>query len=133
MLSITHSFTHALNHSLIHSFTHSLVHSLVWIAETQCPDLAPPENGALACLQGNFGVDCLMSCQEPYDVPGVVGRGGHFYCVSDAWIPSTVPGCVGMAAAHYRLIIIIIISISVIIITFYFGLRLDTRTYSSKR
>ena len=60
-----------------------------------CPNLKPPQNGALSCFLGNFGYDCLMACQSPWDVPAATN--GHFYCTnSDGfWVPSTVPDCVG--------------------------------------
>ncbi|XP_070199321.1 sushi, von Willebrand factor type A, EGF and pentraxin domain-containing protein 1-like [Littorina saxatilis] len=60
---------------------------------SECPDLQPPANGAFSCNHGNIGWDCLMSCQEPYDVPAVLNRDGHFYCSTSAWSPSKVPDC----------------------------------------
>ncbi|KAL8596366.1 hypothetical protein ACOMHN_066697 [Nucella lapillus] len=62
--------------------------------ESPCPDLAPPQNGALSCHLGNFGWDCLMACQDPYDVPASVGT-GHFYCTNadGFWAPADVPDC----------------------------------------
>ncbi|KAK7099232.1 hypothetical protein V1264_003410 [Littorina saxatilis] len=59
----------------------------------QCPELKAPKNGALSCNQGNFGVDCLMSCNVRYDVPAALPLDGHIYCNSAGWHPSSVPDC----------------------------------------
>ncbi|XP_076471616.1 uncharacterized protein LOC143301299 [Babylonia areolata] len=70
-------------------------------AENSCPDLEPPYRGALTCNMGNFGWDCLMSCQKPYDLPGNIGD-GHFYCTNSNgyWIPDVVPGCTETRRPH---------------------------------
>ncbi|KAK7479756.1 hypothetical protein BaRGS_00029032, partial [Batillaria attramentaria] len=58
-----------------------------------CTQLPAPANGALACNLGNFGWDCLMSCNEHWDVPAQFT--GHFYCTNSKrfWEPSIVPNC----------------------------------------
>ena len=63
--------------------------------ESQCPPLTPPKNGALSCLLGRLGWDCLMSCEASWDVRQATS--GHFYCVNTAgtWNPSVVSDCIG--------------------------------------
>ncbi|KAK7485590.1 hypothetical protein BaRGS_00023165, partial [Batillaria attramentaria] len=62
--------------------------------ENNCTKLEAPRNGALTCYPGNFGWDCLMSCQSNWDVPSKTD--GHFYCTNsnNYWTPSTVPDCI---------------------------------------
>ncbi|XP_070188799.1 P-selectin-like [Littorina saxatilis] len=62
--------------------------------ETRCKDLTAPTNGALACYTGNFGKECLMSCQENWDVPA--SSNGRFACPNDKgiWVPEVVPNCI---------------------------------------
>ncbi|XP_076471109.1 uncharacterized protein LOC143301006 [Babylonia areolata] len=61
--------------------------------ESNCPKLDPPQNGALSCLLGNFGWDCLMACNKSWDVPASFD--GHLMCTnSDGfWRPASAPGC----------------------------------------
>ncbi|KAK7475613.1 hypothetical protein BaRGS_00033162, partial [Batillaria attramentaria] len=58
-----------------------------------CTELDAPANGALSCNLGNFGWDCLMSCNEHWDVPAHFS--GHFYCTNSKtfWQPSILPNC----------------------------------------
>ncbi|KAK7466023.1 hypothetical protein BaRGS_00037424 [Batillaria attramentaria] len=63
------------------------------IIETVCPDLPAPQNGALACYLGNYGYNCLMSCNEDYDTNAQTD--GKFECTNSNgfWFPSNVPDC----------------------------------------
>ncbi|XP_070200226.1 uncharacterized protein [Littorina saxatilis] len=61
--------------------------------ENNCSKLGEPVNGALACLLGNHGWDCFMSCNDNWDI--VASFDGRFVCTNSEsfWRPSTVPAC----------------------------------------
>ncbi|XP_033740050.1 uncharacterized protein LOC117327254 [Pecten maximus] len=70
--------------------------------QNKCPDLVPPLHGALTCDTWIFGVQCMMHCNENYDIPAGTGAGalarftGQFTCSTSSgkWGPvETVPGC----------------------------------------
>ncbi|OWF49853.1 uncharacterized protein LOC110451156 [Mizuhopecten yessoensis] len=70
--------------------------------QNKCPELQPPIHGALICDKWMFGVQCMMHCNEDYDLPAGTGGGriarftGQFTCSisSGKWSPvETVPGC----------------------------------------
>lgn len=65
--------------------------------EDRCPPLRPPKNGALSCLLGEKGKDCLLSCDHSWDViPSHTAKDGYYYCTNReaVWVPnSLVPDC----------------------------------------
>ncbi|XP_070189507.1 uncharacterized protein [Littorina saxatilis] len=60
---------------------------------SHCPVLITPTNGALACYDGNFGRECIMSCVSGWDLPASFD--GRFYCPYNQgfWITAIVPNC----------------------------------------
>nr|XP_054766890.1 sushi, von Willebrand factor type A, EGF and pentraxin domain-containing protein 1-like [Lytechinus pictus] len=61
----------------------------------RCPQLYPPENGALACDMFVYGQFCSMLCDKDYDIPRTGPRTEMFICsTSGDWNRrSDVPGC----------------------------------------
>ncbi|XP_052777955.1 sushi, von Willebrand factor type A, EGF and pentraxin domain-containing protein 1-like [Mya arenaria] len=64
--------------------------------ETNCTDLDPPLNGAMACSPWSHGQTCQMQCNEAWDVP--YSHAGFFVCsLNDGlWTPLSslpVPDC----------------------------------------
>ncbi|XP_076471369.1 uncharacterized protein LOC143301165 [Babylonia areolata] len=62
--------------------------------ENKCPKLGKPKNGALTCLLGNYGWDCIMSCNDNWDIQ--IAFDGHYLCTNSKgyWEPSTVRDCI---------------------------------------
>ncbi|OWF48143.1 Sushi, von Willebrand factor type A, EGF and pentraxin domain-containing protein 1 [Mizuhopecten yessoensis] len=72
------------------------------VEKNNCPDLFPPQNGALTCDTWMFGRQCMMHCNANYDIPAGAGGAsvgrftGQFTCSTSSgkWSPiETVPGC----------------------------------------
>ena len=64
----------------------------------RCLPLAPPQNGALSCLLGRQGWDCVLHCDRTWDVAASTSYfNGHLFCNGQmgVWRPSQVPDCVG--------------------------------------
>ena len=65
-----------------------------------CPDLRPPDNGALAC--DNWLHGCQMLCHIEFDIPRTAPTDEEFVCADTegTWRPhDIVPDCSGIASA----------------------------------
>jgi len=63
---------------------------------TNCSDLDPPLNGAIACAGWAYGQMCQMQCNENWDIPS--SNTGHYVCSTNDgfWGPADmlpVPDC----------------------------------------
>ncbi|XP_060063505.1 uncharacterized protein LOC132543964 [Ylistrum balloti] len=70
--------------------------------QNNCPSLVPPVHGALTCDKWAYGTQCMLHCNEHYDIPAAAGGGsvarftGQFTCSTSSgkWSPvESVPGC----------------------------------------
>ena len=63
-----------------------------------CPDLEPPVNGAMSCVDIALGKYCTMSCNDQYDIPRTAPTDGSFYCDdSQGWLDEDeAPDCTGL-------------------------------------
>ncbi|OWF34525.1 Signal peptide, CUB and EGF-like domain-containing protein 3 [Mizuhopecten yessoensis] len=70
--------------------------------QNNCPSLAAPAHGALTCDKWTYGRQCMLHCNDHYDIPAAAGGGsvarftGQFTCSTSSgkWSPvESVPGC----------------------------------------
>ncbi|XP_069124612.1 sushi, von Willebrand factor type A, EGF and pentraxin domain-containing protein 1-like isoform X1 [Argopecten irradians] len=76
--------------------------STPYCKQNKCPLLTAPAHGALTCDQWMYGFQCMLHCNDHYDIPAGAGGGsvarftGQFSCSTSSgkWSPvDTVPDC----------------------------------------
>ena len=56
------------------------------VSVDNCLPLSPPQNGALSCLMGEMGWDCMFHCDAAWDLSASTGYfDGHLFCNSESF------------------------------------------------